>query len=87
MNDGLWLVTVLLNGVITVRLLLFKAKRGQQRRWLIGLLAWVLIVFNAAFALHVVLGWVDTGPGPVALLALLAGLIMRARGNVARLAG
>jgi len=87
MNESLWLLTLLLNTVITLRLLLFKARRGQQRRLAVGVVAWVLIVFNAAYALYVGWGWIDTGPWQAAFFALLAGGLLRSRGNMARLLG
>jgi len=87
MNECLWGLTLLLNSVITLRLLLFKARRGQQRRLAVGGVAWLLIVFNTAHALYVGLGWIDTGPWQTAFFALLAGGLLRSRGNMARLLG
>jgi len=72
---------------ICVRLLSYRRGPDTTHRVGVGLCAWLLIVCTGGQALHILLvgAAAHTSPWQLGVLAVLAVLTYRARGNVARI--
>ena len=72
---------------ICARLLTYRRGPDTTHRIGVGLCAWLLIVCTGGQAIHIVLGGAaaHASPWQLGVLAVLAVLTYRARGNVARI--
>lgn len=87
MHSAVTVMTLLTCVAICVRLLTYQRAPGTSHRIGIAVCAWLLIVCTGGQAIHIVLlgAASDASPWQLGVLAVLAVLSYRARGNVARI--
>jgi len=87
MHNAVTVLTLIACAAICVRLLTYQRGPDTTHRIGVGLCAWLLIVCTGGQALHIALigAAAHTSPWQLGVLAVLAVLTYRARGNVARI--
>ena len=87
MHSAVTVLTLVACVAICVRLLSYRRGPDTTHRIGVGLCAWLLIVCTGGQALHILLvgAAAHSSPWQLGVLAVLAVLTYRARGNVARI--